>query len=321
MFISLNISTLASNTNRQKDMIFKDKDSKLTKIYFLICKMYQEELKYYCERFSNNNMPDFTDEEIMTIYLYVMRYEKHVKIKHIHRFAENYLKSWFPKIGSYQAFDNRLNKLHGAFSRLVEILITKYQPDDCCLNQNLLDSLPIITCSGKRSSKVAKEITDKGFCSTKGIFYYGLKMHLLGFRRKGKLPHPEQILYTPASVNDITVYKQAWCEINNRVFFGDKIYLDIDFNEEIKSKYNSEMLTPVKGVKGMPDVIKNINKAANDLYSTAVSKVRQPIESLFNWLIEHTDIQKASKVRSTKGLMVHAFGRLAAAYIILIFNS
>ena len=144
-------------------------------------------------------------------------------------------------------------------------------------------------------------------------------MHLFGFRRKGKLPHPEQILYTPTSVNDISVYKQAWCELTNRVIFGDKIYLDIDFNEEIKSKYNSEMLTPVKGVKGMPDVIKNMNKAANYLYSTAVSRVRQPIESLFNWLIEHTDIQKASKVRSTKGLMNHAFGRLAAAYIILIF--
>ena len=96
--------------------------------------MYQEELKYYCERFSNNNEPNFTDEEIMTIYLYVMRYEKLVKIKDIHWFAENYLKSWFPKIGSYQAFDNRLNKLNCAFSILVEIFITKYQPDDCCLD-------------------------------------------------------------------------------------------------------------------------------------------------------------------------------------------
>ncbi len=50
-------------------------------------------------------------------------------------------------------------------------------------------------------------------------------------------------------------------------------------------------------------------------------KVWQPIESLFNWLIEKTDIQRASKVRSTKGLMVYVFGRIAAAYIFLILNS
>jgi len=62
------------------------------------------------------------------------------------------------------------------------------------------------------------------------------------------------------------------------------------------------------------------DKAANDLFSRAVSKIRQPIESLFNWLIEKTEIQRASKVRSTKGLMVYVFGRLAAAYIPLIFN-
>jgi hypothetical protein len=55
------------------------------------------------------------------------------------------------------------------------------------------------------------------------------------------------------------------------------------------------------------------------MYSRAVLRVRQPIESLFNWLIEKSDIQKASKVRSTKGLLVHAYGRLAVAFINLLF--
>jgi hypothetical protein len=67
----------------------------------------------------------------------------------------------------------------------------------------------------------------------------------------------------------------------------------------------------------MPEVIKQRLKPANDLFTTAVSRVRQPVEAILNWLIEKADIQKASKVRSTKGLMVHAFGRLAAAFITL----
>jgi hypothetical protein len=71
----------------------------------------------------------------------------------------------------------------------------------------------------------------------------------------------------------------------------------------------------------MSDVLKKFDRAANDLYSRAVSKVRQPIEALFAWLIEKSDIQKASKVRSTKGLNLHVYTRLAAAFITLIFNS
>jgi len=314
---SLEISILMSISKRQLDMISKDKDDKLIRIYLFICDKF-EELQFYCERFSNNNSPEFTDQEIMTIYLYTMHHEGHFKIKQIHRFASEYLRSWFPKIGSYQAFNNRLNKLSGALTRLVDILITDYQPEECCLDQSLMDSMPIITCSGKRSGKVAKELTDKGFCSTKGIYYYGLKLHLLGFRRIGKLPHPEQILFTPASVNDVTVFKQAWSTIENRTFFGDKIYFVNDLNEDMQKHHNSETLAPIKAVKGMDDVIKHRIKAADDLFSTAVSRIRQPVESMFNWLIEKADIQKASKVRSTKGLLIHAFGRLAGAFITLV---
>jgi hypothetical protein len=65
------------------------------------------------------------------------------------------------------------------------------------------------------------------------------------------------------------------------------------------------MMTPVKAVKRECQEIRNKDKASNDLYSTAVSRIRQPIESLFNWLIEKTNIQRACKVRSTKGLLVH----------------
>ena len=299
-------------------MISKDKDDKLVRIYCFICDNFQE-LEFYCERFSNNNKPDFTDQEIMTIYLYAMHHHGLIKVKQIHKFAKEYLMSWFPKLGSYQAFNNRLNRLGGVFTRLVELLLQDYQPDDCCLNQSLLDSMPIITCSGKRSGKVAAEITDKGFCSTKGIYYYGLKLHLLGFRRISKLPHPEQILFTPASVNDLTVFKEAWSEVKNRMFYGDKIYFVNDLNQFMLKHQNSEMLAPIKAVKGMTKIIKQRIKAADDLYSTAVSRVRQPVEAIFNWLIEKTDIQKASKVRSTKGLMIHAFGRLTAAFITLIF--
>jgi len=300
-------------------MIIQTKALKLTHIYLTICEKFENDLKYTCQRFSNNDKPDLTDEEIMTIYLFAIEEEQRFTIKQIHKFANDYLRSWFPKLGSYAAFSNRLNRLSEAFKDLATTLITDFYPESCYSNQSLLDSMPIITCSGKRSGKVAKDITDKGYCSTKSIYYYGVKLHALAFRRKNKIPFPEEIQITPASVNDLTVFKEAWSNIENRCFFGDKIYQNKDFFTELQNEKKSEMMTPVKAVKGECQEIRNRDKAANDLYSTAVSKIRQSIESFFNWLIVKTDIQRASKVRSSKGLLIHLFGKITVAFINLIF--
>ena len=299
-------------------MISKDKDLKLIKIYYFVCEKY-EELKFCCERFTNNNKPDFTDQEIISIYLFVIQHEQKFKIKQIHKHAREHLKTWFPKLNSYQAFNRRLNRLSEVFKKLSEIIISEFQPNDCILDQSLMDSMPIITCSGKRKAKVAKEITNKGYCSTKGLYYYGIKLHLLGYRRKGTIPFPEQIVCSKASENDVSIFKSTWSEIRNRIFFADKIYFIKALNQNMIDKYNSEILAPVKAVKGMDENTKMRIKAADELYSTAVSVVRQPVESFFNWIIEKTDIQRASKVRSSNGLLVHIFGKVATAFIELIF--
>ena len=46
---------------------------------------------------------------------------------------------------------------------------------------NALDSVP---GSGRsRTGKVARDIADKGYCSTKNLYYHGLKLHMVGYRR------------------------------------------------------------------------------------------------------------------------------------------
>ncbi len=64
-------------------------------------------------------------------------------------------------------------------------------------------------------------------------------------------------------------------------------------------------MTPVKAVKGECQEIRNRDQAPNDLCSTAVYNVRQRVESLFNWLIEKTNIQKTDRVRSSRELSIH----------------
>lgn len=300
-------------------MTFTDNMTKLVKIYCYVCDQWEEGLKYSCQRFSNNNQPEFTDQEALCIYLYCMNVEHRFKVRDIYEFASGYLRSWFPELPTYVAFVNRINNLNEAFKGIGESILTNYLPSDCDRSISLIDSMPVMTCSGKRTGKVAKEITDKGYCSTKGVYYYGLKLHALSFRRKGCLPFPEFLLFTEASVNDLSFLKGMCDTIHNRTFFGDKIYGDRDFWKQMYESSHLEMLTPIKAVKGQCEWDKQWDKAYVNLFSSAVSSIRQPIESLFNWLIEKTDIQRASKVRSTKGLLTFICGRIAAAFIHLIF--
>ena len=59
---------------------------------------------------------------------------------------------------------------------------------------------------------------------------------------------------------------------------------------------------------------------SGDAFSSFVSSIRQPIECFFNWLNRLTNIQSASLIRSLSGLLLHVFGRIAAAIISLIFK-
>jgi hypothetical protein len=56
-------------------MIPKVKELNLISIYLYICDIYDSNLKTLCQRFSNNDQSEFTDQEVMTIYLYVMHVE------------------------------------------------------------------------------------------------------------------------------------------------------------------------------------------------------------------------------------------------------
>lgn len=73
------------------------------------------------------------------------------------------------------------------------------------------------------------------------------------------------------------------------------------------------VLTPLKTRKS--DTIRS-----RDAFSTFVGSVRQLIECFFNWLNRLTNLQTASMVRSLTALLLHIFGRFAAALVSLIFN-
>ena len=179
--------------------------------------------------------------------------------------------------------------------------------------------MPIITCSGKRKAKVALEMCDKAFNSTKSMWYHGIKLHSINQLCQGELPRPDALLLSAASEHDLNANRELLQTYADKNVFLDKALTDKDLEAYFEKKGGALML-PIKYHRGHTKAHRQRHEAADNLYSTAVSKVRQPIESFFNWLIERTGIQRASKVRSTKGLLVHTFGKFAAAMAWNVFG-
>ncbi|HQE50706.1 MAG TPA: transposase [Fervidobacterium sp.] len=297
------------------------KELELISLYYYLCECNDNVLWIHHQRFSPNCAPKnekLTDVELLTIYFYCRRYEnKHVK-KEIYEYAQRYLLSWFPELPAYANFNNRLNKHSNSIPYLVDLIVNDLQNIENEFIQNnisLVDSMPIILCSGKRRGKVAPELSEKSFCAAKGIYYFGVKLHAIAFYRKGKLPLPEYLAITSAAENDLEAVRHTLPELTNRFIFADKAYAKRQLQTDLLKNFNTQLYTPVKLVKNESQTTRQFKKAADDLFSSAVSSVRQPLEGWFNWLIEKTGIQRAAKVRATKGLILHVFGAIAAALL------
>lgn len=248
--------------------------------------MFEKNPQWNYIRLSNNNQPaEFTDQEAVTIYIFAGKYQRYFQISEIHEFATHYLYEWFPKLTSYTKFNHRLNVIQPIFCDMLLDIISNNIPQNASLKTQLLDSMPIITAKGKnRTAKVAREIVEKGYCATKNLYYYGLKLHLLAFQRKRTIPFPNKIYLSSASENDLAVVREInWLDdLADTQVFADKAYCDKEYFEPRKQAIQLELFTPVKTVKGTPEHIKQHDYAYNKLFSTAVSTVRQPIERLLS---------------------------------------
>jgi hypothetical protein len=290
----------------------------LVRIYLFVLGHYRGRLAATVQRQSNNDQPDFTDVEVLTVYLFGL-FKKRETVSDIHEYMEDHFSGWFPDLPSYQSYNRRLNRLKAVFSPLVEKALEEIDGEGARKNiLRIADSMPIMMAKGQRASQatVASERTpDVGYCSSKDTFYHGVKLHVIAGKRSDKLPLLDRAGMTPGSKNDLQALRRVLPTIEGGVLCGDKAYCDGPLKERLAEDQNLDLLTPIKKEKGQQTL-----PAADKLYSEAVSRLRQPIESLFSWIDEKTGIQRASKVRSYQGLVVHVFGRLAAAMLILALN-
>ena len=283
-----------------------DWHTQLITLYLAVCKYWQEVGWALAQRHAPYADLGFTDEEVVTIYLFAVALEEKRQIKSIHQHARRYWLDWFPRLPGYGAYVQRLNRVADGFPALLERFC---ETGGAASFAGLVDSMPVILArQGRRfNAKVAPGLASSGYCPTQNLYYYGVKIHLVGDFRRGTLPSPRFIGLAPAGLNDGPALEQAIPALPYRELYADKAY---DYLKRVPG-LPFTVMTPVKKQKGQEHL-----DAADVWLSRAVSQLRQPVESLFNWIEEQTGIEIASKVRSYQGLLVHVFGRLAAAMFV-----
>lgn len=289
---------------------------KLIELYCLICQIYDTNAVLKEQRLSNFK-PRFTDQELIACYFLAMLNNRR-QIREIYDYIHHHWRAWFPDLPTYQAFNYRLNHLSAAFAVIFDSLLqsswlaSRFELTD----DSIIDSFPVMLSRGRkaRRCRTAAEIANFGYCASKDIYYYGVKLHHLVIRRINRLPVPVAVFLTPAATHDLTALKEQNVQIPTKNLFADKAYSDTAFKAALAAR-GVQLLTPYKPKKNEP---KQFNEP---LWSKFVSRFKQPIESFFHWLNEKTDYQNASKVRSSKGLLVHCYGKLAFAGLLLCFYS
>jgi len=181
----------------------------------------------------------------------------------------------------------------------------------------LLDSLPLLRAVRGRAghAQVARDPADKGSWESKKLYSQGVKRHRLGANQDHQLPVPLARCWTEASRHDLPVLKEEVLVPLPGALFGDKASRDPATTPALTAQ-GTEMGTPDKKEKGQ--TVYPVGQSG--WWSRFVSAMRQPIESVFNWWLDKTDIQNAAKVRSREGLQVHCYGKLTAAFYLLCFN-
>jgi hypothetical protein len=289
-----------------------EKSTQLIRLYFFICDDKDSALWSVCQRFSPNNCPSFSDEELITAYLFALQQGFYSSLKRAYEFIRDYWKDWFPQLPSYPSFITRLNRLVDFWPAFVSHLIGLEGSLGGLSQQLVMDSCPIIVCQGYRKPRSLWLV--KGFCAAKKLYYYGVKLHCVACVRPGKLPFPLLTGFTNANQHDLTAIKYELIDqegLEGCTLIADKAYISKDLKSHLKQK-GCSILTPRKNFKGTSATLKQSNNAQFSQWNSFIAKIRHDIEKLFASLKQNWDIQNASKIRSKNGLNVHIFAKLSA---------
>jgi len=199
----------------------------LIQLYLLVCHIYDTRLATCFQRLSNNSKPDFTDQELVAIYLFGHLQGLFEK-KAIHKLIDKYWRHYFPNLPAYQTFVARLNLLEQTFQTIGGYLQQMLEENFVPEIDRIIDSLPVMLARGGHAytARVARDVADRGFCASKKIYFHGVRLHTIAQRRYGRIPLPDQIWLREGSCHDLRSVREQKIYLPNSSLIGDKAFPD-----------------------------------------------------------------------------------------------
>jgi hypothetical protein len=106
-----------------------------------VCRRWTASLHAVAQRQSKNPNPDFTDEGVLTIYLFGLIRNRET-VKEIHEYAEDHFPEWFPDLPSHGGYVQRLNRLGVTFVPLTEAATAEVGGEEIVETLRIADSFP-----------------------------------------------------------------------------------------------------------------------------------------------------------------------------------
>ena len=97
-----------------------DWQERLIGLYLYICDHYETHLWVHAQRLSNNDDPKFSDEEVLTLYLFGIM-QKCTTIKAIYTYTQDHLHDWFPTLPTYEGYVQRFGSPEEVWNEVSEL--------------------------------------------------------------------------------------------------------------------------------------------------------------------------------------------------------
>ena len=216
-------------------------------------------------RRSNNDEPDFTDAEVLTIAL-MQGYFRTDTLKRTYRLISQNVSEAFPERPGYKQWIRRLNRLTDLVGRLVRAAALRAAATNL-KRLYVVDSFPISLCQPVRHGRVRLLSEDGAYFgrSAKGWFF-GFQIHAL-------IHQPTGVVLTamllPGNWDDRRAVRAMALSTGGGVLLGDQGYSGEDTFDWLYDEAQTLRVMPSdEGKEGL----------------SAVSQVRQRIESSFSEL-------------------------------------
>jgi len=270
------MNDLLNNTTKPKNI-----EELYNRILEIVGRLYNNNVPNNVKKRKNKDKAKMSDVEIISIQLLIEC------IGMTQNSGYRFLQANYPSLVDYVE-RSRFNRLVNALFMVIKVIRKSIPKNEQCQHK-IVDSFPLVVNKFGRAyfGHRLREFCSYGYCASKKEKYYGMKVHTITDLNG----NPIDFLLTKANVDDRDALHELCDIVHVDILFGDKGYVG-EISKELKEEKEIKLyaLKRSNSKNPLPKPFRNV-----------ISKIRRRIESTFNQLIEHFNIERV-RANSILGL-------------------